>query len=217
MEFDFALNDRLEVPQPRHAGTNIASQAVEAVISKNRKDRLRRDLVGKELFEAHLQNMKAILDTYEYELMNMQKILSHARKMKIWDIEHYLNALEALAYGYKRLYGTEITIPLLAGIVAKSADLYALNKYYDLLIGEITRRMTLAESKAKIEERKIEELTLKLKYEESSIFKIFKKDRIRRIKGSIAFRKRKAERYMARAEKYRILLSTTKNMIHTEK
>ncbi len=213
MEFDFALNNKIEVPQLRQTSTNIASQAVEAVISKNRKDKLKENLASKEILEAHLQNMKAILDSYEYELMNMQKILSHSKKMKVWDVQHYLSVLEALAYGYKRLYGSEITIPLLTGVIAKSTDLYTLNKYYDLLVGEIARRINLAESKAKIEERKIEELTLKLRYEESSIFKIFKKEKIMRIKKSIASKRRKIDSYMAKAGKYKSILSSTRSML----
>ncbi|MGC8662583.1 MAG: hypothetical protein ACP5RT_02235 [Candidatus Micrarchaeia archaeon] len=214
---DFAFENKIEMPQLRQVNNNIASKAVEEVISKNRKDKLKENMASRELFETHLQNMKLILDTYEYEITNMHKILSNSRKMKIWDVQHYLNVIEALAFGYKKLYGIEITIPLLTGIITKSNDLYTLNKYYDLLISEMIKRVNLAESKTKIEERKIEELTLKLKYEESNIFKIFKKSKIESVKRNIIIKKRKIERYKARAEKYKTLLSSTRNMLRAEK
>jgi hypothetical protein len=213
MEFRFNDLEKASQSMQVFGYKNIASQAVEEVINKNRKEKLKENLASKEILETHLQNMKAILDSYEYEIMNIQKILSHSKKMKIWDVQHYLSVLEALAYGYKKLYGAEIAIPLLTGVIAKSTDLYTLNKYYDMLIGEIAKKVNLAESKAKIEERKIEELTLKLRYEESSIFRIFKKDRINIIKSSIISKKKKVEKYRAKAEKYKSILSSTRSIL----
>jgi len=213
---DFKIENNL-LEMPKDAYRNIASQAVENIIGKNRAEKLKESTPNKELLESHLETMRSILNSYEYELMNIQKVLSNTKRMKVWEIQKYLNMLEALAFGYKKILGSEIVIPLLTGIVAKSNDLYTINRYYDMLIGMIAKKMHAADSKAKIEARKIEELTLELKYKESSIMKFFKRSEIKMIKRKIQVKNRKIEKYNAIAENYKALLDYTKRIAERDK
>ena len=195
---------------PKDAYRNIASQAVENIIGKNRAEKLKESIPNRELLESHLETMRSILNSYEYELVNLQKILSNTKRMKIWEVQKYLNIVEALAFGYKKILGSEIAIPLLTGIVTKSNDLYTLNKYYNMLVGEIAKKIHIASSKAKIEERKIEELMLELRYKQASILRLFKRGEIERIKRRIQNKRRKIDKYSAIAENYKRLLDETK-------
>jgi hypothetical protein len=195
---------------PKDAYRNIASQAVENIIGKNRAEKLKESIPNRELLESHLETMRSILNSYEYELVNLQKILSNTKRMKIWEVQKYLNIVEALAFGYKKILGSEIAIPLLTGIVTKSNDLYTLNKYYNMLVGEIAKKIHIASSKAKIEERKIEGLMLELRYKQASILRLFKRGEIERIKRRIQSKRRKIDKYSAIAENYKKLLDETK-------
>ena len=195
---------------PKGAYRNIASQAVENIIGKNRAEKLKESTPNRELLESHLETMRSILNSYEYELVNLQKILSNTKRMKIWEMQKYLNIVEALAFGYKKILGSEIAIPLLTGIVTKSNDLYTLNKYYNMLVGEIAKKIHIASSKAKIEERKIEGLMLELRYKQASILRLFKRGEIERIKRRIQSKRRKIDKYSAIAENYKKLLDETK-------
>jgi len=195
---------------PKGAYKNIASQAVENIIGKNRAEKLKESTPNRELLESHLETMRSILNSYEYELVNLQKILSNTKRMKIWEMQKYLNIVEALAFGYKKILGSEIAIPLLTGIVTKSNDLYTLNKYYNMLVGEIAKKIHIASSKAKIEERKIEGLMLELRYKQASILRLFKRGEIERIKRRIQSKRRKIDKYSAIAENYKKLLDETK-------
>jgi len=195
---------------PKGAYRNIASQAVENIIGKNRAEKLKESTPNRELLESHLETMRSILNSYEYELVNLQKVLSNTKRMKIWEVQKYLNIVEALAFGYKKILGSEIAIPLLTGIVTKSNDLYTLNKYYNMLVGEIAKKIHIASSKAKIEERKIEGLMLELRYKQASILRLFKRGEIERIKRRIQSKRRKIDKYSAIAENYKKLLDETK-------
>jgi len=195
---------------PKGAYKNIASQAVENIIGKNRAEKLKESTPNRELLESHLETMRSILNSYEYELVNLQKILSNTKRMKIWEMQKYLNIVEALAFGYKKILGSEIAIPLLTGIVTKSNDLYTLDKYYNMLVGEIAKKIHIASSKAKIEERKIEGLMLELRYKQASILRLFKRGEIERIKRRIQSKRRKIDKYSAIAENYKKLLDETK-------
>ena len=195
---------------PKGAYRNIASQAVENIIGKNRAEKLKESIPNRELLESHLETMRSILNSYEYELVNLQKVLSNTKRMKIWEVQKYLNIVEALAFGYKKILGSEIAIPLLTGIVTKSNDLYTLNKYYNMLVGEIAKKIHIASSKAKIEERKIEGLMLELRYKQASILRLFKRGEIERIKRRIQNKRRKIDKYSAIAENYKRLLDETK-------
>ena len=206
---EFKMNEDL-LGVPKGAYRNIASQAVENIIGKNRAEKLKESTPNRELLENHLETMRSILNSYEYELVNLQKILSNTKRMKIWEMQKYLNIVEALAFGYKKILGSEIAIPLVTGIVTKSNDLYTLNKYYNMLVGEIAKKIHIASSKAKIEERKIEELTLELRYKQASILRLFKRGEIERIKRRIQNKRRKIDKYSAIAENYKKLLDETK-------
>jgi len=206
---EFKMNEDL-LGVPKGAYRNIASQAVENIIGKNRAEKLKESTPNRELLENHLETMRSILNSYEYELVNLQKILSNTKRMKIWEVQKYLNIVEALAFGYKKILGSEIAIPLVTGIVTKSNDLYTLNKYYNMLVGEIAKKIHIASSKAKIEERKIEELMLELRYKQASILRLFKRGEIERIKRRIQNKRRKIEKYSAIAENYKKLLDDTK-------
>ena len=206
---EFKMNEDL-LGVPKGAYRNIASQAVENIIGKNRAEKLKESTPNRELLENHLETMRSILNSYEYELVNLQKILSNTKRMKIWEMQKYLNIVEALAFGYKKILGSEIAIPLVTGIVTKSNDLYTLNKYYNMLVGEIAKKIHIASSKAKIEERKIEELTLELRYKQASILRLFKRGEIERIKRRIQNKRRKIDKYSAIAENYKKLLDDTK-------
>ncbi|MFP3278653.1 MAG: hypothetical protein RXO43_03820 [Candidatus Micrarchaeota archaeon] len=209
---EFKMNEDL-LGVPKGAYRNIASQAVENIIGKNRAEKLKESTPNRELLENHLETMRSILNSYEYELVNLQKILSNTKRMKIWEMQKYLNIVEALAFGYKKILGSEIAIPLVTGIVTKSNDLYTLNKYYNMLVGEIAKKIHIANSKAKIEERKIEELTLELRYKQASILRLFKRGEIERIKRRIQNKRRKIEKYSAIAENYKKLLDDTKGFV----
>ncbi|MFP3278894.1 MAG: hypothetical protein RXP92_01100 [Candidatus Micrarchaeota archaeon] len=206
---EFKMNEDL-FDVPKEAYRNIASQAVENIIDKNRAEKLKESTPNRELLENHLETMRNILNSYEYELINIQKILSNTKRMKIWEVQKYLNIVEALAFGYKKILGSEIAIPLVTGIITKSNDLYTLDKYYNMLVGEIVKKIHIASSKAKIEERKIEELMLELKYKQASILRIFKRGEIERIKRRIQSKRRKIDKYSAIAENYKKLLDDTK-------
>lgn len=206
---EFKMNEDL-LGVPKGAYRNIASQAVENIIGKNRAEKLKESTPNRELLENHLETMRSILNSYEYELVNLQKILSNTKRMKIWEVQKYLNIVEALAFGYKKILGSEIAIPLVTGIVTKSNDLYTLNKYYNMLVGEIAKKIHIASSKAKIEERKIEELMLELRYKQASILRLFKRGEIERIKRRIQNKRRKIDKYSAIAENYKKLLEDTK-------
>jgi len=206
---EFRMNEDL-IDAPKEAYRNIASQAVESIISKNRAEKLKESTPNRGLLENHLETMRSILNSYEYELVNIQKILSNTKRMKIWEVQKYLNIVEALAFGYKKILGSELVIPLVTGIVTKSNDLYTLDKYYNMLIGEIAKRIQIASSKAKIEERKMGELMLELKYKQASILRIFKRGEIEGIKRRIQSKRRKIEKYSAIAENYKKLLDETK-------
>jgi len=206
---EFKMNEDL-LGVPKGAYRNIASQAVENIIGKNRAEKLKESTPNRELLENHLETMRSILNSYEYELVNLQKILSNTKRMKIWEMQKYLNIVEALAFGYKKILGSEIAIPLVTGIVTKSNDLYTLNKYYNMLVGEIAKKIHIASSKAKIEERKIEELMLELRYKQASILRLFKRGEIERIKRRIQNKRRKIDKYSAIAENYKKLLEDTK-------
>jgi hypothetical protein len=209
---EFKMNEDL-LGVPKGAYRNIASQAVENIIGKNRAEKLKESTPNRELLENHLETMRSILNSYEYELVNLQKILSNTKRMKIWEVQKYLNIVEALAFGYKKILGSEIAIPLVTGIVTKSNDLYTLNKYYNMLVGEIAKKIHIASSKAKIEERKIEELMLELRYKQASILRLFKRGEIERIKRRIQNKRRKIDKYSAIAENYKKLLDDTKGFV----
>jgi len=195
---------------PKDAYRNIASQAVENIISKNRAEKLKESIPNRELLENHLETMRSILNSYEYELANIQKILSNTKRMKVWEMQKYLNIVEALAFGYKKILGSEIAIPLVTGIVTKSNDLYTLDKYYNMLVGEIAKKIHAASSKAKIEERNMEVLMLELRYKQASLLRLFKRGEIERIKRRIQNKKRRIDKYSAIAENYKKLLDDTK-------
>ena len=82
-----------------------------------------------------------------------------------------------------------------------------------MLVGEIAKKIHIASSKAKIEERKIEELMLELRYKQASILRLFKRGEIERIKRRIQNKRRKIEKYSAIAENYKKLLDDTKGFV----
>jgi len=79
-----------------------------------------------------------------------------------------------------------------------------------MLVGEIAKKIHIASSKAKIEERKIEGLMLELRYKQASILRLFKRGEIERIKRRIQSKRRKIDKYSAIAENYKKLLDETK-------
>jgi hypothetical protein len=88
-----------------------------------------------------------------------------------------------------------------------------MNKYYDILVSEIAGKIDLADAKGRIEERKIEEFMLELRYKESGIMRIFRKGEINRIRSRIITKKKRVEKYYAKADNYRMLFSTIKSIV----
>lgn len=192
---------------------NMESRAVEEVIRRNRHDRMKDDENNKELFEKHLANMRSILNNYDYELSNMRQIMLNCKKMKREEAESYVRMLEALALGYRRKFGSALIVPFLTGIIVKAKDPYAMSKYYNILVGDIMGKIDFSNAKGRIEERRIDELLLELRYKESGIFRILRKREINRIRNRINAKKKKVEKYYAKADNYKMLFSTIKSII----
>jgi hypothetical protein len=192
---------------------NMESKAVEEVVKRDRHDKIKDDEHNRELFEKHLTNMRSILNNYDYELSNMHQIVSNCKKMKGNEAESYVKMLEALALGYRKKFGSALIVPFLTGVVAKAKDPYEMSKYYDVLVSEIVGKIDLANAKGRIEERKIDELMLELRYKESGIMRIFRKGEINRIKSRIIKKKKRVEKYYAKADNYRMLFSTIKSIV----
>ncbi len=211
---DYLKTNELEsLPDFKSNYQNMESRAVEEVLKKDRHDKIKEDERNRELFEKHIANMRSILNNYDYELSNMHQIVSNCKKMKNGEAENYIKMLEALALGYRKKFGSSLIIPFLTGVIAKAKDPYAMSKYYNMLLSEIVGKIDLASAKERIEERKIDELTLELRYKESGVLRIFRKGDIKRIKNRIAAKKRKIDKYRARADNYKLLFSTVKSIV----
>ncbi|MGC8538745.1 MAG: hypothetical protein ACP5MK_02660 [Candidatus Micrarchaeia archaeon] len=166
----------------------------------------------RELLENHVQKINSILGSKSYEVCIMKDFAATAKGMGSDELRRYIKMVEALSYAYKSEFGSELAEALVIGMVSKAKSLENMRKFYTMYVDRYGRRIRKLEDKSRKESAELESLVLKLKYNESSLFKFLRKKRITAIRRRIRVKDRRISALSAKIGDRKKFLSTILEM-----
>ena len=128
--------------------------------------------------DSHLSNMNPLVDKLDYEIFCVPNIIAHSRHITKEEFSDYLKLIESLALGYSSTLGRERTSLMLIGLTTKARNLAGAVKYYKSLATDVQSRVYRYESAITRRRKRVYSLAQRLKREEGSILRFFRRKRI---------------------------------------
>ncbi len=199
-------NDTIEV--------NTLNKLLKDSWRANLEDQSRLNKHPLSVFEDHALNMRDLLNAYDYEIFSIPNIISHSKQMSKGEIKAYISSLEAIAFGYRYKFDSELTNLLLTGLTLKAKDFKTIARYYTSLLDDLERNLARYQKELGKENKKFDTLVVELKSNESSLLRFLKKKRIVLLRRVIARRTIKIKRIQKRAVRYEWLIKTMSSKVN---
>ncbi|MDE1825613.1 MAG: hypothetical protein KGH61_03570 [Candidatus Micrarchaeota archaeon] len=210
-------NKPVMLKESQRQGKNYSSLenfSLRSVVQDSWRSKLKEDRQMIGVMDEHAMNMQRLLGNVDYEMFCIQNLIANTKSMTKAELRGYIRILEGLAYFYNNKLGTELTSALLAGVTLKAKNLDSLSRYYKLMVGELDNKIKRSEERYKRTNRRLEMLSLDLKYNEASLItRIFQKGKISSIKSRIMVRKARLGRIDSRLNSHKRVLDTVNRVI----
>lgn len=194
--------------------SNLENIAIRNVVQESWRSKVKHDKHLLDLIDDHASNMQKLLGNAEYEIFCIHNLIANTKNMSRSEVKGYIKIIEGLGYFYNGKLGRDLTSTLLTGLTFKAKNLDSLGRYYKSMVNEIDSRIRRYEGRASNENRKLEDLTLDLRFNESGFLsRIFKKGKIEQLKTRINARKRRLDRINSRIGKNRKVMDSVNRMI----
>ena len=177
--------------QAATSGNYIAADLLRNVVRRNWRSKLsgmerEKEAALADELESHLKNMSAYVDQIDYEVFCMPNIISHSRLMQQGEMRKYLGIIESMACGYSDWLGKDLTGIAMIGISSKAKNAKDLEKYHKGLSHRYESKMANLNAIIERHSTSIGKLQSKLKKEERSLFAIFKRKRLTRLRSRLS-------------------------------
>ncbi|MDE1850744.1 MAG: hypothetical protein KGH54_03050 [Candidatus Micrarchaeota archaeon] len=193
---------------------NMENIALRNVVQESWRTKVKHDKGLMDLIDDHASNMHRLLGNAEYEIFCIHNLIANTKNMSKAEVRGYIRIIEGLAYFYNTKLGADLASTLLTGLTFKAKNLDSIGRYYKLMIMQIDSRIKKFESRASVENKRMEGLALELKYNESSIItRIFRKDRLNSLRLRMNARRKRLERINTRISKNRKTLESINRTI----
>ncbi len=152
---------------------------------------------GKQLAEeidAHLANMRPLINIIDYEVFCVPNIISHSKHMQKEELRRYLRLIESMAIGYTSTLGRDVASLAIIGLTSKAKDAGRIEKHYNDLSNDIESRLDRCSTMIDNRKRRVERLSAAVKIHQRSLLRFFRKGRIKRLKRMIEAGRRSVER-----------------------
>ncbi|MDE1828346.1 MAG: hypothetical protein KGH65_04250 [Candidatus Micrarchaeota archaeon] len=193
---------------------NMENIALRNVVQESWRTKVKHDKNLMDLIDDHASNMHRLLGNAEYEIFCIHNLISNTKNMSKAEVRGYIRIIEGLAYFYNIKLGADLASTLLTGLTFKAKNLDSIGRYYKMMIMQIDSRIKKFESKASLENKRMEGLALELKYNESSIItRIFRKNRLNSLRSKMNSKRKRLDAINTRISKNKKVLESINKTI----
>lgn len=206
-----ALKDTQRTPRNI---SNLENMALRNVVQDSWRSKVKHDKHLLDMIDDHAANMNKLLGNAEYEIFCIHNLIANTKNMTKAEVKGYIKIIEGLGYFYNIKLGKDLTSTLLTGLTFKAKNLDSLGRYYKGMMNEIDTKIKKYENKATGENKRLEDLMLDLRINQTGFFnRIFKKGRVEQIKRRIDSRKRRLDKINMRIGKHKNMMGSVTRMI----
>ncbi len=166
---------------------------------------------------AHSKAMQGIIGSSEYDSLCLNQLIHNIKRLPASEQIAYMRSIESFAKAYSLIFTNKKMLLLaLAGIVHTTSGAESVHRYTYELYKIAKEKQAGVSDKAARESIKLDALRHELELHQKSIFRFFRRRRIRALETGIKSRIAYIRRLEARANKYGELAKTISSMFYTK-
>lgn len=196
------------------AGSTVERDAVESILKESWRGTLKSNPHISDLIDGHASKIRTLLGDIDYEIYVVDCVVSNLKGAGRDEAVKYFRTIEALAFGYVKLFGRDAAALMLHGIVVRSKTSKSLRKYYRNMNSEINARMTRLSEKYDKQNGAIAKMNTKLKASEFGILRFFRAGSIKKLRASISKKNMRLEVLERKIVDYATVQSNVHNAIY---
>ncbi|MDE1860477.1 MAG: hypothetical protein KGH72_02050 [Candidatus Micrarchaeota archaeon] len=196
---------------PRRIEENVLKNVIRAnwQTKLTGLEKLRSKQMAAEL-ETHADNMRRILNSFDYEIFCIPTIIANSKHMARSEFTSYLNFVESIAFGYSKVMDKELVSMILIGMTQKAKSTDTLVKHFNRIVNDMDQKITYYNRLVDRDRRRLNFVTGRINARESSLFRIFFRSRIIKLKKSAYARALRIKKVEAKRNDYSYILERLK-------